>query len=82
MRLISAADKLYNARSILEDYRVIGPEIWKRFKRARKLQLWYYKALLEVFKEAGKMRIVDELERVVEELDQISAWEDEQGSGA
>ena len=35
VRLISAADKLYNARSILEDYRLIGPEIWRRFKRSR-----------------------------------------------
>jgi len=81
-RLISAADKLYNARSILEDYRLIGPEIWKRFQRTRDLQLWYYEALLDVFKSTGKMRIVDELERVVAELKQISAWEAEQGSGA
>jgi len=82
VRLISAADKLYNARSILDDYRLIGPEIWRRFKRPRDLQLWYYEALLEVFKASGKMRIVDEFERVLAELKQISAWEAEQGSGA
>jgi len=80
--LISAADKLYNARSILEDYRLIGPEIWRRFHRPRERQLWYYEALLEVFKATGKMRIVDEFERVVNELKQVSAWEAEQGSGA
>jgi (p)ppGpp synthase/HD superfamily hydrolase len=74
-RLISAADKLYNARSILEDYREIGPEIWRRFKRSRDLQLWYYDALLEVFKSFEKMRIVGELERVVGELKEISAGE-------
>ena len=82
VRLISAADKLYNARSILEDYRLIGPEIWRRFKRSRDLQIWYYEALLDVFRSTGKMRIVDELDRVVAELKQISAWEAEQGSGA
>jgi (p)ppGpp synthase/HD superfamily hydrolase len=75
VRLISAADKLYNARSILEDYRVIGPEVWKRFKRSRDLQIWYYDTIVGVFKSAGKMRIVDELERVVDELKQISAGE-------
>jgi len=75
VRLISAADKLYNARSILEDYRVIGPEIWKRFKRSRDLQIWYYETILTVFKSAGNMRIFDELERVVGELKQISAGE-------
>ncbi len=79
VRLISAADKLYNARSILEDYRLIGPEVWKRFKRSRDLQIWYYDTILEVFKSAGKMRIVDELERVVDELRQISAGEAGQG---
>jgi (p)ppGpp synthase/HD superfamily hydrolase len=73
VRLISAADKLYNARSILEDYREIGAEIWKRFQRPRDLQIWYLESLLEVFKASGKMRIVGELERVVAELKEISA---------
>jgi (p)ppGpp synthase/HD superfamily hydrolase len=83
VRLISAADKLYNARSILEDYRKIGPEIWKRFKRTRDLQIWYFESLLKQFKTGEKLRIVDELERVVDELKELSAWEAEQGgSGA
>lgn len=73
VRLISAADKLYNARSILEDYRLIGPEVWRRFKRGRDLQIWYFDSILEVFKSTGKTRIVDELERVVAELKQITA---------
>jgi GTP pyrophosphokinase len=73
VRLISAADKLYNARSILEDYRVIGAEVWRRFKRGRDLQIWYFETILEVFKSAGKSRIVDEFERVVVELKRITA---------
>ena len=72
VRLISAADKLYNARAILEDYRVIGPEVWKRFKRGRGDQLWYFDELLKIFKSFGKSRIVEELERVVEELRRVS----------
>jgi hypothetical protein len=31
VQLISAADKLHNARAILADYREIGPQVWKRF---------------------------------------------------
>ena len=77
VRLISAADKLYNARSILEDYRLIGPEVWRRFKRGRDLQLWYFDSLLEVFKSKGKIRIVDEFERVIAELRQITAADTE-----
>ncbi len=80
-RLISAADKLYNARAILEDYREFGPEVWKRFKRGRADQIWYFDALLEVFKALDRNRIVDELERVVAELKQISANEQGLTSG-
>jgi (p)ppGpp synthase/HD superfamily hydrolase len=75
VKLISAADKLYNARAILADYRVIGPEIWKRFKRGREDQIKYFDELLRVYKLAGKNRIVEEFERVVEELRSISANE-------
>jgi (p)ppGpp synthase/HD superfamily hydrolase len=77
--LISAADKLYNARAILDDYRRIGPEVWKRFKRGRKHQLWYFRELLKVFKAAGKNRIVAELERVTDKLERISAGEKVKG---
>jgi GTP pyrophosphokinase len=73
VRLISVADKLYNARSIVEDYRVIGPEVWRRFKRGRDLQIWYFETILEVFKSNGTSRIVGEFERVVVELKRITA---------
>jgi (p)ppGpp synthase/HD superfamily hydrolase len=77
VQLISAADKLYNARTILDDYRKIGPEVWKRFKRGRDLQIWYFNSLLEIFKVSGCNRIVEELERVVFELTRITANETE-----
>ncbi len=77
VQLISAADKLYNARAILEDYRDprIGPRIWERFKRGREDQLWYFHSLVDILKQAGGGRTVQELERVVAELTQISANE-------
>jgi (p)ppGpp synthase/HD superfamily hydrolase len=75
VQLISAADKLYNARSVLDDYRKFGPEVWKRFHRGRDLQLWYFHELLKVFGRSPN-RMVEELERVVAELDRISASEE------
>jgi (p)ppGpp synthase/HD superfamily hydrolase len=75
VQLISAADKLYNAKAILEDYRKIGPRVWERFKRGRNDQLWYFDELIKVFESSGVNRIVDELERVVNELRQVSAKE-------
>jgi GTP pyrophosphokinase len=75
VQLISAADKLYNARTILDEYRAIGPRVWERFKRGRDQNMWYFRELLTIFKSAGTNRIVAELERVVDELDRLSSRE-------
>jgi (p)ppGpp synthase/HD superfamily hydrolase len=73
--LVSAADKLYNARAILEDYRKIEAAIWSRFKRGRKEQLWYFGELSKVYEERGSNRLTEELKRVIGELKQLSAGE-------
>ena len=70
---MSAADKLYNARAILEHYRVVGAEAWKRFKGGRDEQLWYFHELIKVYeKRCPDWRIVEELKRVVAELTRFS----------
>jgi (p)ppGpp synthase/HD superfamily hydrolase len=66
--LISAADKLYNAKAILDDYKEIGPAVFDRFKRGAKEQLWYFDELLKIFRAHPPNRIVNDLERVVQEL--------------
>lgn len=68
--LISVADKLDNARSMLRDYNTHGPELWQRFtvKNADD-HLWYYGALLQAYRDQGcKSWMVEELGRVVDEL--------------
>lgn len=75
--LISAADKLYNAKAILDDYREIGEAVFKRFKRGRTQQLWYFDELLKVFRAHPRNRLVDEFERVVNELKMLIAKSDE-----
>lgn len=74
--LVSLADKLYNSRAILEDYRILGPEVWRRFKRGRQAQLWYFDELLKIYEKlCSNWRIVNELKRTVEELRDLSANE-------
>lgn len=73
VQLISAADKLYNARTMLDDHREIGHQVWGRFKRGRDQQIRYFNALLAIFRESGTNRIVNELDRVVAELTRVSA---------
>ena len=72
--LVSLADKLDNARAILRDYRVHGPDLWTRFSvKDPQEHLWYYGSLLAVFKDKNKTWLVDELERVLGELTTLVA---------
>lgn len=74
--LVSAADKLYNARAILEDYRTVGAEVWERFKRGRNEQLWYFDELIKVYEaRCPDWGIVKEVKQVVGELARLSAGE-------
>lgn len=45
VQLVSACDKLYNLRTILADYSVVGDGLWSRFTGGREGVLWYYSAL-------------------------------------
>jgi (p)ppGpp synthase/HD superfamily hydrolase len=71
--LISAADKLYNAKAILDDFNEIGPAVFARFKRGAKEQLWYFEELLKVFRAHPPNRIVNDLDRVVHELRAVTS---------
>ena len=73
-RLVSASDKLHNARCILADYRELGDALWARFNpdAGREGTLWYYRALVNAFAEHARNRLVGELDRVVTELEKIA----------
>ncbi len=70
--LVAAADKLHNARAVLEDYREHGDAIWSRFAVGREDQRWYYKSLVGALREASggaPERLVEELTRTVGALE-------------
>jgi (p)ppGpp synthase/HD superfamily hydrolase len=75
--LVSAADKLHNARAILGDYRALGENLWDRFNGGKEGTLWYYKSLVDAFKRATAGTalgpLIEELERVVGEIEKLSA---------
>ena len=77
-RLVSAADKLNNVRSILSDYRAIREAIWARFSGGREGTLWYYRTLLDEFMQHEPNRITRDLKLAVNELESLVA----RGSGA
>ena len=71
--LVSAADKLANAREILSDYRLEGDAVFDRFSGRKKGTLWYYRTLVDVFRKAGSNPLIDELDRVVTELEHLAS---------
>jgi GTP pyrophosphokinase len=66
--LVAAADKLYNARSILADFRHLGDAVWSRFNGGKEGTLWYYRTLADKLGDKAPDALADELNRVVDEL--------------
>jgi (p)ppGpp synthase/HD superfamily hydrolase len=77
VRLVAAADKLHNARSVLADLREEGERVWDRFAAPRHETLWYYRAAagaLSLQEADGRLRVLlDELRRVVGDLERMAA---------
>lgn len=47
--LVSACDKLHNARAVLGDFRLIGHALFQRFTAGHEGTLWYYGELARIF---------------------------------
>ncbi|HEY7667818.1 MAG TPA: HD domain-containing protein [Actinomycetota bacterium] len=72
--LVSVADKVHNARSILLDLRSDGVGMFDRFTGGREGTLWYYRTLVGTYRgiEGFRSRLIDELDRVVTEIERIA----------
>jgi len=67
--IVSMADKLYNVRAILADYRTQGDGVWDRFKAGKTDVLWYYRALVTAFRKRASGVLLDNLDAAVTELE-------------
>ena len=73
VRLVVACDKVHNTRSLVMDYRTCGEALWARFTGRREGTLWYYRAMVTMLRSSGGGAVVDELDRVVTELETLAA---------
>lgn len=75
--LVSACDKLHNARCILADHRAVGPDLWSRFNVSDPVaQAWYYDSLARTFSGRVPSALDAELRRTVDALlDRLRAGE-------
>jgi (p)ppGpp synthase/HD superfamily hydrolase len=72
VRLVSSADKLHNARTVLSAYRLLGEDLWARFNGGKEGTLWYYRAVVDVLRTGDDGPIVEELDRVVSEMEGVA----------
>jgi len=75
--LVSASDKLHNARSIVRDLRVVGEALWKRFSVPKDQTLGYYRSLVTAYRgnPAHTPALIDELDRTVTEMETLASRE-------
>jgi (p)ppGpp synthase/HD superfamily hydrolase len=73
VHLVSIADKLHNAQTILSDYRTLGESLWSRFNGGKEGTLWYYRALVKAFQPTSPVPLVEELARVVSEIERLAS---------
>jgi GTP pyrophosphokinase len=75
VRLVAAADKLHNARTVLNDFRVVGDDLWQRFTGGKERTLWFYRQVATALQagarpgEAPLRALIDELDEVVTTLE-------------
>jgi (p)ppGpp synthase/HD superfamily hydrolase len=69
--LVSLADKVHNARSILRDLREpkVGAAVWGRFKASRQDTLWHYRELANAFMQYRPGQLAQELGEIVDALE-------------
>ena len=68
VKLVSAADKLHNARSILDDHRRLGDAVFERFTGRRDGTLWYYREVVRALGHGYEHPLVELVREAVLEL--------------
>lgn len=71
-RLVSLADKVHNARSVLDAHEREGESVWRYFKGGKETHVWFMESMLTMFRETLEHPLVDEYAALVEELRRTS----------
>ena len=64
---------MHNTRAILAELRRHGESVFEKFAGKKDGTLWYYRTLVTAFRKFGDHQdLIDELDRVVTEIEEIS----------
>ncbi len=70
VRLVSLADKLHNARSLLVQWQLQGDAVWNHFTGSPQDKLWFYQELLKIYQSTGSDFMTIELQQLVKLMSQ------------
>ena len=73
VKLIVAADKLHNMRTLIRDLRMHGPDVWLRFTKGEEGTLWYHREMVGALEAAWDHPILIELRDALRELEETAA---------
>jgi len=71
VRLVSLADKVHNARTIIADHSQVGDAVWARFNGGKEGTLWYYRSLVDAFRGFGSKALLEEFEKLVSTMERL-----------
>jgi len=71
-RLVIAADKLHNVRSIISDLYEQGNAVWGLFKAGREGTLWYYAEIVRALGEGWTHPLLRELSHAVDAMQRLA----------
>lgn len=67
--LLSLADKIANARSLIELYKEKGNDIWKSFNRGKDKKIWFEEMMFKMFDEnIGKTNMLNEYRDLISKM--------------
>jgi (p)ppGpp synthase/HD superfamily hydrolase len=70
--MVAAADKIHNLRSLLDGHALYQEEVWKKFGRKSEDLVWFYAEVSKIISERLQHPLVDEMNRLVAELQEIA----------
>lgn len=69
--MVSAADKIHNLLSLIEDHRIYGEKLWEKFHSTPAQRLEYDKKVLEILRERLESEIVEELALTIQKAERL-----------
>ena len=65
--IVSGADKAHNLLSVVEDYKIMGDEVWQKFSTKSKAdQVWWYESIRDILqKRSAPKELVQKLDNML-----------------